>query len=38
MAYQFKLPDIGEGIGQAENVWLPNAKDIEDKVKEIAEF
>ena len=31
-------PDTVFPFGQAENVWLPNAKDIEDKVKEIAEF
>lgn len=31
-------PDTVFPFGQAENVWLPNASDIEAKVKEIANF
>ena len=31
-------PDTVFPFGQAENIWLPNAKDIEDKVKEIMNF
>ena len=31
-------PDTIFPFGQAENIWLPNAKDIEDKVKEIVNF
>ncbi len=31
-------PDTIFPFGQAENVWLPNAKDIEEKVKEIMNF
>lgn len=31
-------PDTVFPFGQAENIWLPNASDIEAKVKEIAEF
>ncbi|OQO50886.1 2-oxoisovalerate dehydrogenase [Enterococcus hirae] len=31
-------PDTVFPFGQAENIWLPNAADIEAKVKEIAEF
>lgn len=31
-------PDMIFPFGQAENIWLPNAKDIEDKVKEIVNF
>ncbi|MGC6768604.1 alpha-ketoacid dehydrogenase subunit beta [Enterococcus sp. LJL51] len=31
-------PDTIFPFGQAENIWLPNASDIEAKVKEIAEF
>lgn len=31
-------PDTIFPFGQAENVWLPNAKDIEDKVREIMNF
>jgi pyruvate dehydrogenase E1 component beta subunit len=31
-------PDTVFPFGQAENIWLPNAKDIEDKVKEIVNF
>ena len=31
-------PDTVFPFGQAEGAWLPNAKDIEDKVREIANF
>lgn len=31
-------PDTVFPFGQAENVWLPNAADIEEKVKEIVNF
>jgi pyruvate dehydrogenase E1 component beta subunit len=31
-------PDTVFPFGQAENIWLPNAKDIEEKVKEIVNF
>ena len=31
-------PDTIFPFGQSENIWLPNAKDIEDKVKEIVNF
>ncbi|MBL1229486.1 alpha-ketoacid dehydrogenase subunit beta [Enterococcus sp. BWB1-3] len=31
-------PDTIFPFGQAENIWLPNASDIEAKVKEIVEF
>ena len=31
-------PDKVFPFGQAENIWLPNAKDIEEKVKEIVNF
>lgn len=31
-------PDTIFPFSQAENIWLPNAKDIEDKVKEIVNF
>ena len=31
-------PDTVFPFGQAEGEWLPNAKDIEDKVREIANF
>lgn len=31
-------PDTIFPFGQAENVWLPNASDIEAKVKEVYEF
>lgn len=31
-------PDTIFPFGQAENIWLPNANDIEAKVKEIVEF
>ena len=31
-------PDTIFPFGQAENIWLPNAKDIEAKAREIVEF
>ena len=31
-------PDTVYPFGQAENSWLPNANDIEEKVREIYEF
>ena len=31
-------PDTVFPFGQAENIWLPNSKDIEEKVKEIVNF
>ncbi|MDN6138474.1 MAG: alpha-ketoacid dehydrogenase subunit beta, partial [Tetragenococcus koreensis] len=31
-------PDTVFPFGQAEGIWLPNAADIEEKVKEIANF
>jgi pyruvate dehydrogenase E1 component beta subunit len=31
-------PDTVFPFGQAENIWLPNAKDIEDKAREILAF
>ena len=31
-------PDTPFPFGQAENIWLPNAKDIEAKVRETVNF
>lgn len=35
---RLSAPDTIFPFGQAETIWLPNAADIEAKVKEIAEF
>ena len=35
---RISAPDTVFPFGQAESAWLPNAKDIEDKVREIANF
>ena len=35
---RISAPDTVFPFGQAEGAWLPNAKDIEDKVREIANF